>query len=263
MGGTVGGILGLALLGILVFFVLRRQRQKRIEKEFDGNFDPAATDKRSSTFNSIRGPAGDGGTLPNLGTDNELLDDGMGGRLAGTVVGGGIVSPFILPSSRSASGTSMDDPRRISDERMLYDRGAISPQTTGSSLNPYVPSAVMGPQVHRRTISGNSSQSPYPPTSFSYPTVNVYESRPRSTTPSTGSEYSQSSSAKEREAHSGFMIANPDTNTSNASSVTREQRENYLRSGPSPRSATFPQHQVPNRDDELTEIPPTYDSLLN
>src|SRR5262249_46267022 len=152
---------------------------------FDGNFDPVATDKRSSTFNSIRGPVDRsiGGTLPNVGTDEELMgDDGMGGRLAGTVIGGGIVSPFVFPPSSPASRTSVDDPRRISEDMMARP---ISPQTTGSSsFNPYVyppASPVAASFAQRRSVSPQSR----PPSSFSYSAANE---RPSSRA-SSGSEY--------------------------------------------------------------------------
>lgn len=279
VGGTVGGkslstsltfhsfpspaVVGLALLMLLAFFYVRHQRQKRIEREFDGNFDPAATDKRSSHMNSIRGAAG--GTLPNVGTDEELLDDGMGGRLAGTVVGGGVVSPFILPPS-PGSRTSTNDPRMIEHDRA--SGRPISPQSTGSSsFNPYLyrtPSLTgYDEHRHRRTISGNSRT---PPSSFSYPTVNVYGNVPRTTSPSSSaSEYSQSQgSSKEREAR-GFAVANPDIVDPFAGGVTRDQVQTYLREGPSPRTAHFPHHQGAEHShggDELSEIPPTYDSLI-
>lgn len=211
------GILSLALLGVLAFFFTRRRRQKRIQKEFDGNFDPAATDKRSSTFTSVRGPLGGpddgGGTLPNVGTDEELLhDDGMGGRLSDI---GGI--PFILPPSSPTSRTSADEPRRISDEKTFSDTRSMRPisaQTTGSSFNPYVGYPPSSPlhQLHRRHSSTPSS-SPHPPSSFSYSNADrpISPATTRSEyTPAPSSQSSSSSVAvKEREARSGFVVTNP------------------------------------------------------
>lgn len=265
VGGVVGGLAALILLGVVAVFYIRRQRQKRIEKEFDGNFDPSATDKRSSTFNSIRGPVttGDiGGTLPNVVNDDELLDDGMGGRLAPSVVGGGVISPFNLrqvtpPLPSPVSRTSADDPRRISSERAFYS-GRVSPQTTGSSAyNPYANYG--GYPASRRPISPSSS---HPPSSFSYPSVNVYTNPDRPASPSSGSDYTPSqssvtSSAKEREARSGYALSNPDPDANPFNGVTQEQRTSYIRTGPSLRSAARQ-----DRDGEdLTEIPPTYDSV--
>ena len=76
---------GLALLGLIVFFLLRRRRNS--SDDFDGNFDPAC----------LQHHGGGGGTLPQVNpNDDQLLneDDWMGGRLAGSTVGGRIVTPF-------------------------------------------------------------------------------------------------------------------------------------------------------------------------
>ena len=56
-------------------------------RKFDGNFGPAR----------LQHHRGRGGTLPPVNlNDDQLLnqDDGMGGRLAGSTVNGGIVTPF-------------------------------------------------------------------------------------------------------------------------------------------------------------------------
>ena len=69
---------------LIVFFLLRRRNNS---DDFDGNFGPARLQHHGSG----------GGTLLQVNlNDDQLLneDDGMGGRLAGSTVGGGIVTPF-------------------------------------------------------------------------------------------------------------------------------------------------------------------------
>ncbi|KJA26571.1 hypothetical protein HYPSUDRAFT_52453 [Hypholoma sublateritium FD-334 SS-4] len=92
VGGVVGGVGGLALLVLIVWFFLRRQRNAK--DDFDGNFDPARV-----------GGTGGGGTLPQIDVDE---DDGVGGRLATGAEGGGIISPYsytpsALPQMSQAS----------------------------------------------------------------------------------------------------------------------------------------------------------------
>ncbi|KAJ7582070.1 hypothetical protein C8J56DRAFT_956793 [Mycena floridula] len=120
VGGVVGGIVALAIIILAAVCLLRRERQKRLEKTFDGNFDPdrtttttgpASTYGAASTYGgssvgpgSVYGAAGAGAAGDRLvrrnhtgnGTLLEEEDDGMGGRLNGTSVGGGIVTPFVL-----------------------------------------------------------------------------------------------------------------------------------------------------------------------
>jgi hypothetical protein len=92
------GVGGLALAALLIWYLLRR---RRIQSEFDGNFDPAHVSGAGGL-----GGAGGGGTLPQIDVDED--DDGMGGRLNGGVGGGGIISPypFTAPQEMTHSNIS-------------------------------------------------------------------------------------------------------------------------------------------------------------
>ncbi|KAF8815246.1 hypothetical protein BYT27DRAFT_6734866 [Phlegmacium glaucopus] len=105
VGGAVGGIAVLIILAALVFFCLRKRRKD----EFDGNFDPA----------HVSSVKGGGGTLPHidLGEDGIMgngggarvggevdEDDGMGGRLASGVNGGGIIVPYAFKPATPVGG---------------------------------------------------------------------------------------------------------------------------------------------------------------
>ncbi|KAH9476149.1 hypothetical protein JR316_0011720 [Psilocybe cubensis] len=96
VGGVVGGVAGLAVLIAFLLFLLRRRRTKN---EFDGNFDPAYVSGRAG------GVEGGGGTLPRIPlSDEDLGDDGMGGRLNSGVSGGGIISPYAYNPNANAGG---------------------------------------------------------------------------------------------------------------------------------------------------------------
>ena len=77
------------MIVLLIWFLLRRRRNKL---EFDGNFDPDhVTSKQHQGYG-----AGGGATLPrmDLGDEEMMEDDGMGGRLGAGAGGGGIISPY-------------------------------------------------------------------------------------------------------------------------------------------------------------------------
>lgn len=224
-GGVVGGVVGLALLAVLTWFLLRRAKQRRIEKEFDGNFDP-------DRFARPSGSA-PGGTLPNVGSTDD--DDGMGGRLAASTVGGGVVSPYGLYQS-----TPSESPPRSPQPMSQFSHNDAT--TTSSGYAPYDPYS----NPH------SPSQMPVP-----MPVAGIYNQGPPSDT-SSPSAYSRPSgvipSAKEREAMSQqgrFNVINPDI------------QENYV----APSSSSVLVHQDGGRLDNQSpssardEIPPTYDSL--
>jgi hypothetical protein len=82
---------------ILILFFLRRRRNN--SDDFNGNFDPAR----------LRHHGRAGGTFPQVNLDDYQLlqeDDGMGGRLAGSTVGGGIVTPFTYTPQQQEMATS-------------------------------------------------------------------------------------------------------------------------------------------------------------
>ena len=231
VGGVVGGVVGLALLAVLTWFLLKRAKQRRLEREFDGDFDPTRF-SRPAMAGGVSSSAGVA-TLPDMGPTDE--DDGMGGRLNATSIGGGIVSPYGLyqPSNAPSSPPrrSMGSPPPMSQ----YSHNDAS--TTSSGYTPFNP---------------YQNTPPMPlPAGAAYVGV-----------PGPGSVSSRSAGAKEREAHqSRYSVANPD-----AAGVSTDDRQSYLRSGPGPRSDTnhgVLVHQDSGRVEQTgpDEIPPTYESL--
>lgn len=145
-GGVVGGVVGLALLGVLVWFLLRRAKERRLEKEFDGNFDP----------DRFARPSVGGGTLPQMGPAEEE-DDGVGGRLGASAVGGGVVSPYALYQPTSPPQHSAGSPPPMSQR-------SHDGTTSSSGYTPYDP--YMGPQIPfgaAATHGGASFQDPAHP----------------------------------------------------------------------------------------------------
>ncbi|PBK74956.1 hypothetical protein ARMSODRAFT_970956 [Armillaria solidipes] len=92
VGGTIGGIAGLALLGALFWFLYKRNRSNRLSAHFDGNFDPDRIVARPPDVG--------------LNLDDERDNDGMGGRLGGADIGAGVVSPFPISASTNSHGSS-------------------------------------------------------------------------------------------------------------------------------------------------------------
>lgn len=182
------GLAFIAVLTLLVLFFLRRERQKRMEKAFDGDFNPDRTSARPASMAYDDKGVRHGATLPNVGVDvsNEeaLGDDGMGGRLGGTAIGGGILTPFVLGAPNTHN------------------------HNENSQRQHYAPSQ----------YGGTNSTSEYPVSSSTtgsyYPTLpNPHEYPPHLVpgTPSSGPGTAFSSgtrSSKEREAR-GFGVANP------------------------------------------------------
>ncbi|KAK1223165.1 hypothetical protein PQX77_013962 [Marasmius sp. AFHP31] len=100
VGGVVGGVAGVAILTLILVWGYKRWKRRRDLEAFDGNFDPdrvVASDTdairpASTLFGNSKNQDAIGPTLP----DMAQYDDGMGGRLAGAAVGGGVVSPYPL-----------------------------------------------------------------------------------------------------------------------------------------------------------------------
>ncbi|KAH6907083.1 hypothetical protein BKA70DRAFT_1386260 [Coprinopsis sp. MPI-PUGE-AT-0042] len=123
VGGVVGGIAALLAIGALIFFLLRRRRNN-FDKEFDGNFDPDYVSKHGTgpTAFATGAIGGSGhrksGSLEKAGRQRVNLnganrasleaalaeDDGMGGRLDASTVGGGVLSPFPYPQGGVGQG---------------------------------------------------------------------------------------------------------------------------------------------------------------
>ncbi len=93
MGGTIGGIAGLAVVLSLILFLYKRRQNARFSDHFDGNFDPDRIVART----------------PDMGLnldDEQDQDDGMGGRLGGAEIGAGVVSPFPISASTISQGSN-------------------------------------------------------------------------------------------------------------------------------------------------------------
>ena len=211
---------------------VRRGRRKRLDKVFDGNFDPnhASTTVGSPTYHDKGGRSAGGGTLPNVGVDVDNDDDGMGGRLAGAAIGAGIVSPYVL-GQRNHSGPQQH-----------YHDEVNSSAYTGSQYGGITSEAYTSP-----TSTGS-----YHPDNHPLPNAHDYPSGP---IPGVSTATSASRSTKEREAMGarfpgGFAIANPSpegTSRANDSTVLVHQD-----------AGRVPEE---DRDEGQSEIPPTYDSI--
>jgi len=279
VGGVIGGLAFLGIVGGALFWLRRRSRYK---SEFDGNFDPArvtGTRPISNDPEMIQNHTG-GGTLPRMDIEDE--DDGMGGRLPHSTVGGGILTPFAYTPTASA-----------------YTPTASAYGST-RSRSPPLPSGSPPPM-------SQYSQDGYAPTTSSaggYYTAaaqqvqavgGYYPPAPPSSSGSSGNQYNPRS-AKEREAgHSGtFAVANPSAEPSDSRPMSGGQYETYLRSGPQARRGSQSEYNDPSSYPPLSptasssnagqrpggvlvhqdggrlepetvleadEIPPTYDSL--
>ncbi|KAJ7246312.1 hypothetical protein B0H12DRAFT_1126638 [Mycena haematopus] len=279
VGGVIGGLAFLGLVGGVLFWFHRRSRDKT---DFDGNFDPArvtSTGPIPSDPEMIQHHVG-GGTLPQMDLDDE--DDGMGGRLPNSIVGGGIVTPFAYTPTASAYGStrSRSPPASSGSPPPMSQHSQDGYASTMSSAGGYY--AAVPQQL--QAVGGY-----YPP-------------GPPSSSSSSGIQH-MPRSAKEQEAgRSGnFAVANPSTEAGDSRPISgpyNDQYQAYLRSGPQARrgsqseyndTSSYPPlppaasssgasqraggvlvHQDGGRvepetvlEEEADEIPPTYDSLPN
>ncbi|KAF7347653.1 RecA family ATPase [Mycena venus] len=269
--GTTGlsyGCYSLALLGIVGGALFWFRRRSRYKNEFDGNFDPArvtSTRPISSDPEMIQNHTG-GGTLPRMDLEDDE-DDGMGGRLPHSTVGGGIITPFAY--TPTAFGLWFD---KIS-----------KPSCAQWFASAHVAVDTIMPYLSKLRLS-----------------VDIIPPAPPSSSGSSGNQYNPRS-AKEREAgRSGtFAVANPSAEPSDSRPMSggyNDQYQSYLRSGPQARRgsqseyndrASYPPlsptvassgagghgvvvHQDGGRlepetvaEEQADEIPPTYDSLPN
>ncbi|KAF7307100.1 hypothetical protein MIND_00503300 [Mycena indigotica] len=243
-GAIVGGVVGgLAVLGIAAGALLWYRRRSREKTDFDGDFDPARVGRPTSGGPDMIQA---GGTLPNLNLDEE--DDGMGGRLPHSAIGGGIVTPFTYTptvSAFDASSRSQSPPMPSGSPPPMsqYSHDGYTP--TMSSAGGYysaAPQQALAPGGY------------YPPSE-------------------SGSSAYSPRSAKEREAMGSrsFAVANPTGNEQDSAI------QNYLRSGP--RGVPQGEHSggpmasssaasgvIVHQDGGRVgpdEIPPTYDSIPN
>jgi hypothetical protein len=277
---------------LIVFLLLRRRRNN--SDDFDGNFDPARLQHH--------GGGGGGGTLPQVNlNDDQLLqeeDDGMGGRLAGSSVGGGIVTPFaytpqqqemanaypaagpLLGAGYGAYGQQQqyanEDPHALSPTRSAFPSSVSENSSYG--VSPYAPPIGRGPSPGPSVARTNTSNS-----SGGIGGVGA----------GGGAYYNNPRSAKEREAlgiREGAHVMNPSQDgefsqhaqglgqgVTYAAGVGEAAHQAYLAGGPSPSNFAVaggrPGSVVVHRDggrvpvtgqeeEEVeAEIPPTYDSL--
>nr|GAT54359.1 predicted protein [Mycena chlorophos] len=230
-GGVVGGIAALLILVFLIWFLRKRAKERHEAELFDGNFDPSKT--TNPTLPRVSNAAGEAGTPM-----AEYEDDGVGGRLAASTVGGGVVTPFMTGLGAGAAAGHVapqgyydqgHNPQHHQQQAYYggaggYDDRALSP-TTASSSNYYY------------NAGASSTASAYP--------ASV-------TSASTG--YPNPMSAKEREAR-GMSVANPNPNQPGPS---------HLPNPHSPDEGGVVVHTDGGRapeDEGMREIPPTYDSI--
>lgn len=269
VGGVVGGVVGLVLIFLFYWYFLR---QRSYKYNFAAIFDPGRLSGRHHA---------ESGHLPNTNVDDdEEEDDGMGGRLANTVIGGGIVTPFVYnPSSAEMSSVNRAPIVAATGQQA----NTLTSHTSATSLSG-------SPIVSRFSEADSFSSGP----GGGY----VDYTNPFETGPSAGSSRSESNttssglggvyhprSAKEAEIlrMRGPHIINPteddpgysqagDTGSSFARSTALPP--GALRPGPRYGSAVVVHHAgqgsemrgnihgVPEEEEPGPEIPPTYSSLI-
>ncbi|KIJ98839.1 hypothetical protein K443DRAFT_680424 [Laccaria amethystina LaAM-08-1] len=287
--GVVRAEGGFSLFVVILSFLLRWRRNN--SDDFDENFDPAR----------LQHHGGGGGTLPQVNlNDDQLLheeDDGMGGRLAGSTVGGGIVTLFtytpqqqemahaypaaapLLGAGYGAFGQQQqyanEDPHALSPTRSAFPPGPSSISENSSyGVSPYAPPIGRGPSPGLSVARTNMSNS----------SGGVGGSSDAGG--GGGAYYHNPRSAKEREAfgiRDGAHVMNPSQDGEYsqqaqglgqgmmyAAGVGEAAHQASLAGGPSPSNFAFaggrPGSVVVHRDGGRVEqveaeIPPTYDSL--
>lgn len=278
----------MALLAFGAWFLMRRERQKRLDKTFDGNFDPDRTSTRppSTLYNAyndklVRKNGVAGGTLPNVGVNvNDEGDDGMGGRLNGTSIGGGVVTPFVLGQQAHQHGPGQHPYGGSQQQQMQQYYNAVpgSPpppsqyggtsETGGysSTTASYYPAAHQNmPNPYPATHQSMHNPHDYPAALM--PGMMQHNGRPPSPT-ATGSTSTATNPtsltstriAKEREAlgqaasgGGGFALANPDAPSSSARPASANRNSVVVHQD----AGRIPEEE---RADP-SEIPPTYDSI--
>ncbi|KAK7064047.1 hypothetical protein R3P38DRAFT_2822083 [Favolaschia claudopus] len=277
VGGVIGGLAFLCIIAGLLFWLRRRNRHRT---EFDGNFDPArvSNSRPVSLIPEMMQNHTGGGTLPRIDLDDEE-DDGMGGRLPHSTIGGGIVTPFAYTPTASAYGSTRSRSPPISS--------GSPPPMSQHSHEGYAPTMSSASGYYAAVPRQAQAVGGY------------YPPAPPSSSGSSGIQYT-ARSAKEREAGgSGHLaVANPSAEPNNDSPPLsgghyNDQYQSYLRSGPQARRGSQGDYYVPSSTPSLPpgaaspsatqrssgvlvhqdggrvepgtadEIPPTYDSIPN
>jgi hypothetical protein len=230
VGGVVGGIVVLGVLGLVLFFCLKRRNNL---DDFDGNFDP----------DRVVGHSTGGGTLPQIDLGAEVTPFEYGGPGLRPLSGDGMTqygeSPYVgmAPSHRSMSPPSQYP--ASSTEQPLFNQGqqqrsgpGTGSETSGSH---YGPSSYGGDGV--AAAAGGA-------------VGGIYGHSPNSS-------ISQPQSAKEREAmtqrygRSGVLGL-----------ATQQEEDGGQSSGPRESVVVHSDGGRVNLEEEgPTEIPPAYDSI--
>ncbi|KIK61674.1 hypothetical protein GYMLUDRAFT_571084 [Collybiopsis luxurians FD-317 M1] len=285
VGGAVGGGAGALILILILTIWWRRHRQRQRSLDaFDGNFDPDRIVTQKPVKGEPKALRGQGPTLPDIptsGLDN-ADDDGMGGRLAGTAVGAGVVAPYQLYHPTNASSRPHTE--------MSAQHTGISTSTQGNtrSASTGIPASVYSAAYGNNNLrpgasgappstSGSSSVSPY---GFgpAEPLPNPFGPGPESVVSSSNNTHSGAPTGS-GSGYNRFNVANPDPESSSAGFVggfapgVLTGRGEKSVTGPSGagRSREVLVHQDGGRVEEggageeeegPDEIPPTYDSLV-
>ncbi|KAJ7753410.1 hypothetical protein DFH07DRAFT_824348 [Mycena maculata] len=249
-GGVVGGVAALILAGLLIWFLRRRALERRREAEFDGNFDPGRTTGGAGpTLPQVSTGAGMGGM--NGAMDAEEEDDGVGGRLAGSSIGGGVVTPFMAGVGAGAGAGAYQQQQHAYYPQQGYYAG-------GGGGGGYETTSEGGPL-------SPSMSSYYGPGSASHP-VSAGPG-PMSAASTSSGGYPNPLSAKEREARGGgFAVANPGSGMSTPMPAQGGSQRLPNPHSPGESGSGVVVHQdggrVPQEEGEgMREIPPTYDSI--
>jgi len=186
-----------------------------------------------------------------LDAGTPMEDDGVGGRLAASTVGGGILTPFMAGSGQQYYDQGHGHPQMQQYNRYSGYDGVTSSGTSDAALSP--------------TTTGSQYYYPGPASAASHPMT-------ASSVTGSSTGYPNPMSAKEREARGGGLaVANPGPAASGRpNSISMPGPSNAMPSLPNPHSPSGSSGvvlhtdggRVPEPDDTPPrEIPPTYDSI--
>lgn len=134
VGGVIASVAGLGIIGFLIWYFIRRQREKVLNDVFDGNFDPRRASQLPPKPNNINSD-----------------DDGMGGRLGSGV--GGVIAPFqYVPAATDSPRPSESASSRLHLTQQQQNHG--SGQWNGAQMQQYYNPAQQ-PQ-HRLSVYSNA-----------------------------------------------------------------------------------------------------------
>ncbi|KAF5377753.1 hypothetical protein D9757_008063 [Collybiopsis confluens] len=254
VGGAVGGGAGLIIIVLLITIWWKRHRQRQRSLDaFDGNFNPDRIVTQKPVKGEPKDFRGQGPTLPDI-PNTGLEDDGMGGRLAGSMVGAGVVSPYPLYQP-THDGSSHASPEMSAQHTESSGRTRPASSSTGIPASVYT--AAYGHNYPG--ADGPASASQQLPNPFGPESVVSSSTNSHSASPAAG--------------HNRFNVANPDPGfVGGFVPGDLAGRGAKFAAGPSGagRSREILVHQdggrvqdgaVEEEEEGPDEIPPTYDSL--